>query len=65
MLHECTKQLIRNQVADFAEKLITHAIEGDNEGCLQEMTSFYEFFCGALTVALRDARKSDERVSVN
>lgn len=65
MLQEYTKQLIRNQVADFAENLIMAAIEGDDKECLSEMESFYDFFCGALTVAIRDGRNSANMVSVN
>lgn len=65
MLHPCTKQLVRNQVADFAENLIGYALDGNHDDMLKEMTSFYEFFCGALTVAMKDGRKVAERTSLN
>lgn len=66
MLSDKEKVLVRNIVADYSERIMISAIEGDSEEAIHShMTDFYLLFLGALTAAKRDGKISAMKTTLN
>jgi len=58
------KSLIADHIASFSMRLLASA-DCSEEEIHEELDNFYDFFCGALEAAMRDARRKTLVTTLN